>query len=96
MIDLNGALEPMIKELRQVLSNVDGSKSVDEALHISYVVEVDSEDKKENVEKVAELLATQAEKFGFFIEVTPVTTEELEESKAKFAEYLAKNTKFKA
>ena len=96
MIELSGQFENILKELRQLLSGVDGVRSIKEDLTISYVAEVADESKVENVEKVAAVLAGQSEKYGFIIEVTPATTAEIEKAKQLYAEHIAAETKFKA
>lgn len=89
-------LEAVITELRQVLGSIKGAKNLDEALTLSYVIEVEAEKDKENVEKVSGLLSAQASKYGFVLEVTPATSEEIKESKEMFAQHLASQTKFKS
>lgn len=95
-MDLNGALEPMMKELRQTLSSINGTKGIQENLTIEYIVEVDTESEKEGVQKVGDVLSSQAERFGFSLEVVPVTADELAEAESLYAKYLAEQTQFKA
>lgn len=96
MIELNGNFESILKELRTVLSSIKGVKSISETVDLSYVVEVSTLEEKENVEKVSGLLSSQAEKYGFYLSVTPATSEEIEKSKNLLAQHLASQTQFKA
>lgn len=96
MIELNGTVEQMFKQLRETLSSIKGAKSINETLSLSYVVEVDDKSDFEAVEKVGGLLSSQAQKYGFILEVAPVTSEDVEKSKELFAKHLANQTKFKA
>lgn len=89
-------LPDLISELRNVFSQIKGVKSLDEMFSLSYIVEVSSDQEKENVEKVAGTLSIQAKKYGFDLEVTPVTSQELEGVKKQYAEHISKQIKFKA
>jgi peptide subunit release factor 1 (eRF1) len=77
----------MAEELRQLLSQIDGVKKISETLSLHYVTVVDSEDKKENVAKVADALSEQAKQFGFTLEVIPVTQKELDELQNKLSTF---------
>lgn len=86
MIELNGNLEDMLKELRLALSQVKGVKSINENMSLVYVVAVADESQTESVEAVGSLLATQARRFGFEIEVLAFTEEEIKEASTKVEE----------
>lgn len=95
-MDLNGTLEPMIKELRGTISKILGVKSIEESLSLEYIVAVDKEEDRETVEKVAAVLSSQAQAFGFTLDLVAVTSEEIKEAESKYAEYVASQTQFKA
>lgn len=96
MMDLNGSLEPMMKELRLALSQIKGVKALNEDLTIEYLAVVETEDEKDNVEKVGAVLSAQAETFGFSLEITAATQAEVDEAEKKYGEFLVEQTQFKA
>ena len=96
MIELNGMMEQIIKELRLQISSIKGVKSLNETFSIEYVAEVVTDEEAESVLKVGAVLSAQAERYGFHIEVVPATTEELLKAKTLMAEYVANQTAFKA
>ena len=70
-----------MRELRNLLGQIKGFKSLSETFSLSYVVVVDSEETKENVIKIANLLTQQAaQQHGIDLEITPATLQELQEA----------------
>lgn len=96
MIELNGSLEPMIKELRNVFSSISGVKKLGETMTLTYVVEISSENDRESAEKVGAVLQSQAEKYGFLLDVIVATSEEINKSKELMAEHVSDKIAFKA
>lgn len=93
MIELNGNLEDIIKELREAISQIKGVESISEDLDFTYIVEVSSESDKQNVETVGGLLSAQARRFGFSIEVVPFTRAEIEEGRKKIESFSGPSNK---
>ena len=81
MLELDGNLENVIGELRDVVSRAKGVEGVAEEITLEYIVQVKNESDKENVEAVGGLLSAQARRFGFSVEVIPFTKEEIEEGR---------------
>ncbi len=84
------------EELTNLLSQVKGVKKVSEELTLSYLCVIGSEEDREGVEKVGVTLADQARKYGFVLDIIPVTEEEVKVAKDRMAEHLAQNTTFKS
>ena len=84
------------KELFNIISQIKGVKNVSESLNLSYVVVVEDEESKKGVEEVSNVLAEQAKKFGFELDVTTATEEEVQLARDKMAEFVSQNTTFKA
>lgn len=82
------------EELREILSKITGVKSLKEELSLHYIVAVEKEEDKENVEKVASALEAQAQKYGFFIEITPATEEEIQKAREDVLKLMKQNATF--
>jgi lipoate-protein ligase A len=89
-------LPEFLEEMRNLLGNIKGAKGLNETFSLSYIVVVEDQESKENVEKIGSLLTEQAAKsYGIDLEVGAATAEELKEAAEKYKEYQAsKNGSF--
>lgn len=84
-------------ELTGILTQIKGVKNVFEELNLSYFVVVESDEDRKNVEKVGKVLVKQAKKYGFNLDLIPVTEEEYKTAQEKLSNYNAtKGTFFKS
>lgn len=93
---LNEQFVEITKELTNTLSQIKGVEGVALTPSLTYLLRVKSEEDRESVEKVGGLLAEQASKYGFELEVVAVTPEEVQEAEQRMAEHISQNTTFKA
>ena len=88
MINLDGKLEKILGELREAVSSIKGVQGLDEELNITYILKVEKEEDKANVEAVGQVLSSQAGRFGFELELLPFTDGEIELAKAKMEAHM--------
>lgn len=79
----------MSEELQQILSTIKGVEAVQEFVKISYFVQINSEDCREGVEKVAAALEQQAMQHGINLQITAVTLEEINRAKQAMSQQLS-------
>jgi uncharacterized protein YigA (DUF484 family) len=89
-------LPEFMQEMRNLLGNIKGAKGLNETFSLSYIVMVEDQESKENVEKIANLLTEQAAKeYAIDLEIAAATAEEMKEAAEKYKEYQAsKNGSF--
>ena len=79
----------VVEELRGVLQKISGVSSFTEVLSLSYLLQVEKEEDKIAVEKVANLLTEQATKYGIDLEVTAATAQEVEDAKKEYERHVS-------
>jgi hypothetical protein len=75
-------LPVFVQEMRDLLGSINGCKGrINETISLSYVVVVDTDEQKEGVEKIAEVLTTQATNYAIDLEIVPALQSEIDEAR---------------
>jgi hypothetical protein len=86
-----------VRELRGLLGSIKGFQNLTETISLSYVVVVESEEHKEVVVQIANVLTEQAARnCGIDLEITPATQEELAEAAERYKSAMGIQDKPKA
>ncbi len=88
-------LAEMLEQLRQILGNIKGTKGISETFSLCYIVLVEDEAARANVDQVAGALLPQAAGHGVELEIIATTQAELEEVQNRLAAHASQVTTFK-
>lgn len=77
-----------IKEIRDLLGNLKGVKGLGETFSLSYVLTVETEEDKNNITKVANMLTEHAaQNHGVDLEIVAATQEEVNQATELFKKW---------